>query len=232
MLAVDVPRGAGIASRLVEIAKDHDDIDAVIPADDDGQLQWLCSAFRVEPLRRALDGLTTVNGAVRDLRHHLRIQELHEPEITASLRDIDTVTDLRAARQTKGDDPMLDSWVTAVKDDLGLPDTPVDIDRLLDLARVAAHNVDRPAAPLTTFLAGLAVASGQNLDDVIALASKHRWGPVELLSHVVEQEAKERARKSMERRRARAKLGRFGMMADFDWAWPTRIDRPATGSGS
>jgi DNA replication protein DnaC len=84
------------------------------------------------------------------------------------------------------------------------------------------------SAQLSTQLATLGMHwAGQNLDDVIALASKHRWGPVELLGYVVEQEARERARKSMERRRARAKLGRFGMMADFDWAWPTRIDRPA-----
>jgi DNA replication protein DnaC len=66
----------------------------------------------------------------------------------------------------------------------------------------------------------------EHLDDVIALATKHRWGPVEMLGHVAEQETKERARRSMERRRARAKLGRFAPMADFDWAWPTRIDRP------
>jgi DNA replication protein DnaC len=65
----------------------------------------------------------------------------------------------------------------------------------------------------------------EHLDDVIALATKHRWGAVELLGHVTEQEVKERARRSMERRLARAKLGRFTPMADFDWAWPTRIDK-------
>lgn len=83
------------------------------------------------------------------------------------------------------------------------------------------------SAQLSTQLAALGMHwAGAHLDDVIALASKHRWGPVELLAHVTEQEAKERARRSMERRHARAKLGRFGAMADFDWAWPTRIDRP------
>lgn len=67
----------------------------------------------------------------------------------------------------------------------------------------------------------------EHLDDVIALATKHRWGPVELLGHVTEQETKERARRSVERRLARAKLGRFTPMADFDWGWPTRIDKAA-----
>lgn len=81
---------------------------------------------------------------------------------------------------------------------------------------------------LSAQLTGLGLHwAGGNLDDIVALATKHRWGPVELLGHVAEQEAKERARRSMERRAARAKLGRFGVMADFDWAWPTRIDRPA-----
>lgn len=65
----------------------------------------------------------------------------------------------------------------------------------------------------------------ENLDDVIALATKNRWGTVELLTHVTEHEAKGRAKRSLERRLARAKLGRFKPMADFDWAWPTRIDR-------
>jgi DNA replication protein DnaC len=65
----------------------------------------------------------------------------------------------------------------------------------------------------------------EHIDDIVALATKHRWGAVEMLTHVTEQETKERARRSMERRLARAKLGRFTAMADFDWAWPTRIDR-------
>jgi DNA replication protein DnaC len=73
---------------------------------------------------------------------------------------------------------------------------------------------------------GLHFAAG-NIDDIVALATKHRWGPVELLSHVGKEETKERARRSLERRLARARLGRFTPMADFDWAWPARIDKEA-----
>ena len=43
-----------------------------------------------------------------------------------------------------------------VDDDLTTDDELVDL--VLDLARVAAHAVDRPAAPLTTFLVGYAAA--------------------------------------------------------------------------
>ena len=38
-------------------------------------------------------------------------------------------------------------------------------------------------------------------------------------------EEKERARRSLERRISNAKLGPFKAMADFEWDWPTRIDR-------
>jgi DNA replication protein DnaC len=66
-----------------------------------------------------------------------------------------------------------------------------------------------------------------NIDDVVALATKNRWGAVELLAHVGKEETKERARRSLERRLARSKLGRFTPMADFDWNWPTRVDKEA-----
>jgi hypothetical protein len=37
---------------------------------------------------------------------------------------------------------------------------------VLDLARDVAHGVERPAAPLTTWLAGMAVAGGADPVDV------------------------------------------------------------------
>ncbi|MCI0689455.1 MAG: DUF6457 domain-containing protein [Sporichthyaceae bacterium] len=49
----------------------------------------------------------------------------------------------------------LDDWVAALAAELGV-EAEVDVRGLLDLARVAAHSVDRPAAPLTTFLVGYA----------------------------------------------------------------------------
>lgn len=58
-----------------------------------------------------------------------------------------------------------ENWVEAVSRELGLK-APVDVPALLDLAKVAAHQVERPAAPLTTYLLGYAV--GQGLDPVLA----------------------------------------------------------------
>ncbi|MDH6580173.1 hypothetical protein P3T29_005862 [Kitasatospora sp. MAP5-34] len=51
----------------------------------------------------------------------------------------------------------LDDWVTEVSTELGI-DLEVDVRGLLDLARVVAHGVARPAAPLTAFLIGYAAA--------------------------------------------------------------------------
>ena len=63
----------------------------------------------------------------------------------------------------------LNRWTAAIArelaTDLGveLNDT-VDQQLLLDVARDAAHAVDRPAAPITTYLVGVAVAKSQDPD--------------------------------------------------------------------
>lgn len=60
----------------------------------------------------------------------------------------------------------LDEWSARLCDELGLPEP--DRGLVLDLARDAAHRVARPAAPLTTFLAGVAVGRGASPADVAA----------------------------------------------------------------
>ena len=52
----------------------------------------------------------------------------------------------------------LDDWLTALADRLQLNPEDVPVSGLLDVARDVAHNVARPAAPLSTFLIGLAAA--------------------------------------------------------------------------
>jgi DNA replication protein DnaC len=44
---------------------------------------------------------------------------------------------------------------------------------------------------------------------------------------LVEHEALHRAKRSLERRLARSRIGRFKPMADYEWDWPKRIDRDA-----
>jgi hypothetical protein len=50
----------------------------------------------------------------------------------------------------------LDSWIAELSAALDLDPAAVDRDLLLDVARDAAHGIARPAAPITTFLGGLA----------------------------------------------------------------------------
>jgi DNA replication protein DnaC len=50
-------------------------------------------------------------------------------------------------------------------------------------------------------------------------------GETEWITSVIEIEEQERGRRSLERRIRRSKIGRFKPIADFDWSWPTRIDR-------
>jgi DNA replication protein DnaC len=45
------------------------------------------------------------------------------------------------------------------------------------------------------------------------------------LPKIIEWEEEARHRRSLERRLKRARLGRFKPIADFDWAWPGKIDR-------
>jgi hypothetical protein len=59
---------------------------------------------------------------------------------------------------------MMSTWIEAVCAELNLPaDRNVDV--ILDVARVAAHSVERPAAPVTTFLLGVAVAGGMDVSE-------------------------------------------------------------------
>ena len=67
----------------------------------------------------------------------------------------------------------LDDWTTAVCSALGIDRESVDVALLLDLARDVAHGVARPAAPLSSYLAGLAAgrAGGSREDTAAAVAT-------------------------------------------------------------
>ena len=85
-----------------------------------------------------------------------------------------------------------------------------------------------PPTSLTSDLRRLGLPrTADDLNDVIARATRQRWSPTALLEHVVTAELEERRRRSVERRLTAARLGRFKPIADWDWAWPTALDRPA-----
>jgi hypothetical protein len=66
----------------------------------------------------------------------------------------------------------LSSWVRELASALDLDPDLVGRDLVLDLARDAAHGVARPAAPLTTFLAGLAAGRNGATPDAIEDAAE------------------------------------------------------------
>ncbi len=71
----------------------------------------------------------------------------------------------------------LDRWIDAACAELGIDRASVDERVILDLARDSAHRVDRPAAPVTAFLLGLAVGGGQQFTDAAGrlTAMTERW---------------------------------------------------------
>ena len=74
----------------------------------------------------------------------------------------------------------LHDWIDELCDVLDL-DVEVDEALVLDLARVTAHSVERPAAPISTFLLGYAAAEqGGSVETVEELAARavalaERW---------------------------------------------------------
>jgi Domain of unknown function (DUF6457) len=62
----------------------------------------------------------------------------------------------------------LDAWVAAASRELGLKPGDVQPTVVLDVARDVAHQVLRPAAPLTAYLMGVAVGRGADPADVAA----------------------------------------------------------------
>ncbi|MFI1014601.1 NTP transferase domain-containing protein [Streptomyces sp. NPDC020965] len=151
--------------------------EGVLVVDADGREQPLVAVYRAEPLRRELALLATEHGSLAGLPLRLLTNELDLARIDAgplASFDCDTWEDISAARaRIREHGNVLDEWITAVKDELGI-ELDVDTHALLDLARDAAHGVARPAAPLTTFLVGYAAAmagrNGRVPDEAVAEA--------------------------------------------------------------
>ena len=70
---------------------------------------------------------------------------------------------------------MFEDWLTEVAEVTGRPELNLSAEQqtlVLDLAREAAHGVARPAAPLTTFLAGYALGAQGGLDRLAAIVAE------------------------------------------------------------
>ncbi|MEU0830695.1 NTP transferase domain-containing protein [Streptomyces sp. NPDC005969] len=177
VLSADLPfLGESTVEELLAAAA-HGERDGALCVDQDGRDQPLVAVYRSEPLRRELALLAAEHGSLAGLPLRLLTHELDLARVEAdplASFDCDTWEDLAAARaRIRDHGTVLDEWITAVKNELGI-ELDVDTDVLLDLARDAAHSVARPAAPLTTFLVGYAAAkaSGDGGAEAVAEAAR------------------------------------------------------------
>ncbi|MEU8466478.1 NTP transferase domain-containing protein [Streptomyces sp. NPDC029006] len=174
VLSADLPfLQQATVQRLLTALRDTG-ADGALLTDADGREQPLVAAYRTAALRRELTALAaTPDGLsglpLRRLTGALRLTRV--PDAQASF-DCDTWDDIAHARaHIREHGHVLDEWISAVKNELGI-DLDVDTGALLDLARDAAHGVARPAAPLTTFLVGYAAAQGLGGPEAVAEATR------------------------------------------------------------
>jgi len=66
----------------------------------------------------------------------------------------------------------LPAWIDQITTELGIDRDLVDIDRLLQVSSDIAHQVARPAVPVTMFVAGLAAASSDPVDVLARLEAR------------------------------------------------------------
>ncbi|MFJ6944121.1 NTP transferase domain-containing protein [Streptomyces wuyuanensis] len=176
VLSADLPfLDEGTVRRLLE-ALDSGGREGALLVDADGRDQPLVAAYRTEPLHRELALIAAEHGGLAGLPLRLLTGELDLDRVAAeplAAYDCDTWEDVVSARaRIREHGNVLDEWITAVKDELGI-DLEVDTGLLLDLARDAAHGVARPAAPLTTFLVGYAAArAGEGGAQAVAEAAR------------------------------------------------------------
>ncbi|WP_419184409.1 NTP transferase domain-containing protein [Streptomyces coelicoflavus] len=183
VVSADLPFLAGPTVGRLLSALAAGDADGVLLTDADGRDQPLVAAYRASVLRRELaalardragrgdraDGALLTGLPLRRLTGALRLTCL--PDAVASF-DCDTWDDIATARaRIREHGHVLDEWISAAKDELGI-DLDVDTKVLLDLARDAAHGVARPAAPLTTFLVGYAAGRAQGGPEAVAEAAR------------------------------------------------------------
>ncbi|MFJ4712962.1 NTP transferase domain-containing protein [Streptomyces sp. NPDC088785] len=178
VLSADLPFLEPRTVRLLLDTLAGQQAEGALLTDGEGRDQPLVAAYRVAALRRALADLTREHGALtglplRRLTQGLRLARRADPVAPAASFDCDTWDDIAAARsRIREHGHVLDEWISAAKDELGI-DLDVDTGVLLDLARDAAHGVARPAAPLTTFLVGYAAGrAGGGPEAVAAAAAK------------------------------------------------------------
>ncbi|MBS3180723.1 NTP transferase domain-containing protein [Leucobacter manosquensis] len=191
LLACDLVRPDLVVARLRDHAPAGGE-DATLLRDPDGRAQWLAGRYRVAALTRAIAALdgAVADEPLRRVTAALEIRWLDADASTVA--DIDTPADLARARSSPGSlaeassaaptgsasnthggtmsqsnhlpPEALDAWLAAAAAELDVGPETVRIGTVLDVARDVAHDVARPAAPLSTFLLGVAYGRSGEAD--------------------------------------------------------------------
>lgn len=188
LLACDLP-GAARALPQTLAARDRD---GAVLVDPDEYPQWLLGAYRTQALHAAIDRFgDPTDRSLKALLGDLDLVRI-EP-IGEDWHDVDTWANhetwrTRLRRRTaypasphrSGDqmtdlqhpDPTWAQFVDQACAALDVDPSYVDITTIHDLAREVAHNVDRPLAPVSTFILGLAIGARAERGEQITPADR------------------------------------------------------------
>lgn len=172
----------GARTRMSLVLKiQHMSLMIMVPDRSDKADNRSCPTVRDHPLEvgdadRIVNDLGVHDGAYDSAVGHVDILPHHLPRCHVERRPIAASRvahaptarrQTRRQRTNKEPNPMMQAWIDTVCAKLNLP-SDVKTDLILDVARVAAHNVERPAAPVTTFLLGILVGRGMDVSEAAA----------------------------------------------------------------
>ncbi|WP_026548280.1 NTP transferase domain-containing protein [Paenarthrobacter nicotinovorans] len=178
VLACDMPHASRGVSALWDALAAHAGVEGAMAVSVDGRKQPLLGVYNTAALEReaaaASQGAGLADSSVFRLLARLNLLDVAVP--AGSTDDVDTWEDAAALgidykleADVKSQEETLEDWCRTLLQAFELEGVEVDVNEVLAVAGVAAHSVVRPAAPLTTFIAGYAAGMargiGQASDD-------------------------------------------------------------------
>lgn len=119
----------------------------------DGELQPYASCVKSSLLYESLKDSQGVSDSMKKILDSLDLSQISVT--TKGVWDIDTWADyFYALGQVNEKSAMTEEWINTLSQQLDLSLDFLDKEEILDLTREVAHNIERKAAPLTTFLLG------------------------------------------------------------------------------
>lgn len=184
VLACDMPNAARGVPALQAVLEHDANSEGAMAESADGRRQPLLGMYDTGALERevaiASAGSGLTDSSVFRLLARLNVLAVAVPE--GSTDDVDTWEDAAALgidkeleAEMKSQEETLEEWCRMLLQAFELEGVEVDVNEVLAVAGVAAHSVVRPAAPLTTFIAGYAAGMargiGQANDDAAMSAA-------------------------------------------------------------